>query len=327
MEICIVDHGAPLPARDYGGTERVIWGLGKSLSKMGHKVTFLVPEGSTCDFAKIIFLNKSVNLNDQIPENIDFVHLNLFPEQPIKKPYLITCHGNVPDKEELDPNIVFISQDHAARYNGDVFVHNGLYWDDYQKPDLKAKREGYHFLGKASWKVKNLKSTIKIANFGKKDLHIIGGEKWTSRNIKRGFLDILNPRIKYHGMLGDKEKFQIISKSKGLIFPVNWNEPFGLAIIESLYGGCAVFGTPNGSLPELITPETGFLGCSVREIAEALETFKYDPQYCHEYAIENFHSDRMAKEYLNLYNKILKGEKLNRKPIFDPKRDKISCVV
>lgn len=327
MEICIVDHGAPLPARDYGGTERVIWGLGKSLSNMGHKITFLVPEGSTCDFAEVIFLDKSVDLNEQIPENIDFVHLNLFPEQPLQKPYLITCHGNVPEKGELDPNIVFISRNHAERYNGDVFVYNGLYWDDYPKPEFKTERAGFHFLGKASWKVKNLKGAIKIANVHGKKLDVIGGKKWTSRNIKRGFLDLFKSSIVYHGMLGDKEKFEIIYNSKGLIFPVNWNEPFGLAIIESLYGGCAVFGTPNGSLPELVTPKTGFLGCSAKEIADAIETFEYDPRYCHEYAVENFHSNRMAKDYLKLYNRILNGENLNKRPIFDPQKDEVSCII
>ena len=327
MEICIVDHGAPLPARDYGGTERVIWGLGKSLSNMGHSVTFLVPEGSTCDFAEVIFLDKSADLNDQIPKNIDFVHLNLFPEKPLQKPYLITCHGNVPDKGVLDRNIVFISKNQAERYDGDVFVYNGLYWDDYAKPNFEEKREGFHFLGKASWKVKNLKGAIKIANVHNEILNVIGGKKWNSRNIKRGFKDLFNSRIRYHGMLRDEEKFQIIKQSRGLIFPVNWNEPFGLAIIESLYGGCAVFGTPNGSLTELITPKTGFLGSTVEEIAEAIENFQYDPLHCHEYAVQNFHSDRMAKDYLQLYKRVLNGEKLNKKPLFNSQKNQIACII
>ena len=327
MEICIVDHGAPLPVRDYGGTERVIWGLGKSLSNMGHNITFLVPKDSICNFANVIFLDKSIDINDQIPENTDFVHLNIFPLQPVQKPYLITCHGNVPQKGDLDPNIVFISKNHAERYNGDSYVYNGLYWEDYPLPDLKRERIGFHFLGKASWKVKNLRGAIRIVNVHGKRLDVIGGKRWTPRNIKRGFGDLFNPRIQYHGMLRDKEKFQIINNSKGLIFPVNWNEPFGLAIIESLYGGCAVFGTPNGSLPELVTSKTGFLGSSIDEIADASNNFKYDPRYCHEYAIENFHSDRMANDYLQLYKKVLNGEKLNQRPIYLSEKDKIPCVI
>ncbi|MEF9931013.1 MAG: glycosyltransferase, partial [Bacteroidales bacterium] len=54
-------------------------------------------------------------------------------------------------------------------------------------------------------------------------------------------------------MIGGEQKLNILKESKGLIFPVIWNEPFGLAITESLYCGAPVFGTPYGSLPELIT--------------------------------------------------------------------------
>lgn len=327
MEICIVDHGAALPAKKYGGTERVIWGLGRSLSEMGHKVTFIVPEGSTCDFARVIFLNKKIDLNQQIPDSIDVVHLNLFPKEPLKKPYLITCHGNVPEKGPLDPNIVFISRNHAERYNGETFVYNGLYWNDYPKPDLKSRRNGFHYLGKASWKVKNLPGAIDIANVNDNVLHVIGGKKWTSRNIKRNFKHLFNSKIVFHGMLGDNEKMRVIEKSKGLVFPVNWHEPFGLAIIESLYGGCAIFGTSHGSLPELVTETTGFLGTTVEEIAAAMKDFNYAPKICHEYAVDNFNSMRMAEDYLKLYEKVLNGEQLNNKPIFNPEKNTLSYFI
>src|SRR5690606_29932182 len=231
--------------------------------------------------------------------------------------------GNVPEKGLLDRNIVFISKNHAERYNGQSFVHNGLNWEDYPAPNLSTAREGYHFLGKADWKVKNLMGAIKIAARNETKLHIIGGKKWTFRNMKRGLFHLFNHNLTFHGLLGDKEKTEIMHSSEGLIFPVNWNEPFGLAIIESMYAGCAVFGTPNGSLPELVTPETGFLGKSVEEIAEAMNTFDYNPKLCHEYAVKNFNSDKMAKEYFKLYEKVLNGEFLNENPIYDPGKNKI----
>ncbi len=49
-----------------------------------------------------------------------------------------------------------------------------------------------------------------------------------------------------------------MQRSKGLIFPVLWNEPFGLAAIESLYAGAPVFGPNYGSIPELINEKTGY---------------------------------------------------------------------
>lgn len=323
MNICIVDHGRKIPAENYGGTERVIWGLGKSLVEMGHRVTFLVPEGSTCGFAEVLILKKDVDLNEQIPAHIDFVHLNLFPLQPMLKPYLITVHGNVPEKGPLDRNVVFVSKNQAERYNSETYVYNGLNWEDYPSPNIGINRNGFHFLGKADWKVKNLMGAIKIALKNKDEIKVIGGERWTYANVKRGFKYLLNPKVHFHGMLGDKDKTKLMETSKGLLFPVKWHEPFGLAIIESLYAGCAIFGTKNGSLPELVTAETGFLGNSTDEIACGIKNFKYNPALCHQYAVDNFNSARMAADYYKLYEKVLNGESLNKNPIYIPEKNRV----
>jgi hypothetical protein len=61
MRILIVND-TKIPVEGYGGTERVIWYLGEELSKMGHKVTFLVREGSACPFAKVQFLQPNLSL-------------------------------------------------------------------------------------------------------------------------------------------------------------------------------------------------------------------------------------------------------------------------
>ena len=55
-----------------------------------------------------------------------------------------------------------------------------------------------------------------------------------------------------------------------MIFPVRWHEPFGLAIVESLYFGCPVFGTPYGSLPEIVAPDVGVLSARASDLAEAV---------------------------------------------------------
>jgi len=97
-----------------------------------------------------------------------------------------------------------------------------------------------------------------------------------------------------------------------LIFPVRWHEPFGLALTESLYFGCPVFGTPYGSLPEIITPEVGFLSNSSADILEKIkDVSSYSRAYCHEYALELFNSRKMAQSYLDKYLKVLNGEQLN----------------
>lgn len=327
MNICIVDRGGKIPAEKYGGTERVIWGLGKELYAMGHEITFLVPEGSTCDFAQIIPLNRNADLGSQIPEDIDLVHLNFKPTTRIQKPYLITMHGNPAPNEVIDVNTVFISKNQAARHNSEVFVYNGLHWSDYPNPDLRVTRGSFHFLGKASWKVKNVAGAIEIASKNNLNLDIIGGKKWTERNIKSSFRHLFNPRIRFKGFLDDDEKTRVMEHSKGLIFPVLWHEPFGLAIIESLYAGCAIFGTEFGSLKELVTPKVGFTGNSLNEIAEAIISFDYNPQRCHDYAKENFNSRRMAEDYAVLYHKILSGKSLHKSaPVHNPDLNKVKSI-
>lgn len=328
MHILIVDWSGPIPALRYGGTERVIWGLGKSLHALGHKVTFLVPEGFTGDFADSISLDQTKDLNEQIPEDVDLVHLNYPPRKPINKPYIITMHGNPEPDEYIDRNTVFISKNQAERYNSDVFVHNGLYWDDYGIPDLKKPRPYFHFLGKVSRRVKNAFGAAKIVLKAKGKLMIIGGDRWNSRNFSRGFTYLFNPKLTFLGMLDDAEKMKIMEKSKALVFPVEWHEPFGLVIIESLYAGCAVFCSTNGSLPELVSKEVGVVSNNSKVLAEALKSFDYDPQRCHLYAKEHFNAKKMTLAYLDLYKKVIAGEKLHAKtPTFSVEKNKIKTLV
>jgi glycosyltransferase involved in cell wall biosynthesis len=314
MRITIVDRGR-IPVSHYGGTQRVIWYLGQELSRMGHQVSFLVAPGSTCPFARIIPLDSHRTAASQIPENTDIVHFHFDPGDvsSLSIPYIITNHGNRHDFRVFDPNTVFVSKNHAQRYGSECFVYNGLDWDDYGKPNLEISRRYFHFLGKAAWKVKNLSGAIQvIKQTPHEKLYVLGGKRV---NLSMGIRITLSPRVKFFGMVGGTKKLDLLQHSKGLLFPVLWNEPFGLAIIESLYFGCPVFGTPYGSLPELVTPEVGFLSCNCKELAEALLLHQnYHPEICHEYALENFNAKQMALGYLECYEQVLDGKTLNPLP-------------
>lgn len=313
MKILIVDKSGTLPVLKYGGTERVIWGLGKELTNLGHDVEFLVKAGSHCEFAKVHTLVDEEDIDSQIPEDIDVVHMNFRLKKPIhSKPYLVTMHGNPKPDEFIDINTVFISKNQAERYGSSMYVYNGLYWDDYPKPDLNQAREYVHFLGKADWKIKNVFGAIRVALKSGNEIHIMGGKRWTFRNLKRGLNFIFSRKVVFHGMVDNETKINISQKSKALIIPVVWHEPFGLAIIESLYAGCAVFGSKNGSLPELINKEVGMTSSSSKDLIDALRDFRPNPRACHDYAKTNFNAELMAKRYNSLYNKVLKGELLNK---------------
>ena len=308
MHILIVNNSV-IPALKYGGTERMVWWLGKMLVKMGHKVSYLVAKGSHCPFADVYELNEAVPFNSQVPQAVDVVHLLSGNNEIPNKPYLITMQGNLNQAVELDTNTVFVSRNHANRYGSESFVYNCIDVEDYGKPDLIAKRKYIHFLADAAWRVKNVRGAITIARKASVPLHVIGGVRF---NFNMGLRLTIDPNTRFHGMKGGDEKNRIINGSKALLFPVLWNEPFGIALIESLYFGCPIVGTPYGSLPELIPKEVGFLSAKKEELIRAVKNIDaYNRQYCHQYVMDNFTADKMALQYLKRYEKVLNGSKLN----------------
>ncbi|PCH97217.1 MAG: glycosyl transferase [Gammaproteobacteria bacterium] len=313
MHILIV-HNSIIPAHKYGGTERVIWYLGKELTKQGHNVSYLVKEGSHCHFANIYIYNTNKLLSAQIPDSVDIVHFNgVEPDKNIKTPYIITQHGNIKSKQKLDKNSVFVSADHALRHSSEVFVYNGIDWDDYGKVSLNKTKKHFHYLAKAAWRVKNVTGAIEtVTNTPNEKLVVLGGSRL---NFKMGFRFTLSPRIYFKGMVGGEDKYQWMRSSKGLIFPVKWHEPFGLAITESLFFGCPIFGTPYGSLPELVNKDVGFLTNNRQNLTQAIiNSEQFNQKICHELAVDVFNSKIMCDKYLKHYETVLNGITLNKFP-------------
>lgn len=338
MKILLV-HNSRIPIQTYDDAERILWWLGKALTEMGHEVSFLVKKGSACSFATILPINEKKRIAEQIPADTDLVHF-FCPPVETDKPYLVTCHRNVSDSGPLDPNTVFLSRNHARRHGGKVYVHCGIDFDEYGRPDWEARRMFFHFLGNAAWSGKNVRGAIDIAGQAGARLHVIGGSRV---NFRKGLRITLSPHVRFHGVLNADGRNMLLNQSKGLIFPALWAEPFGLATIESLYLGCPVFGTPYGALPELLgkreTParvvvgedsakseawngrveafysEFGCLSVKRSELVDAVRNAEaYDRQRCHEYAREHFSARKMAENYLALYEKVLGGESLHPSP-------------
>lgn len=305
----LIFHNSILPVSKYGGTERIVYWLGKQFVQMGHRVTFLAQEGSKSDFANIIVYNPELSIDSQVPDDIDLVHLDHKPHHPLRKPYIVMIQGNEDHGVNLDLNTIFVSQNHAKRYNSKAYVHNGLDLSDYGQPTFSQKRTHLHFLAKASWRIKNVKGAIDLARKTHNKLAVLGG---TRLNIKMGFRFTPYPSIKFYGMVGGEEKNQLLNNSKGLLFPVLWHEPFGIALIESLYMGCPVFGTPYGSLPELITPEVGFLSNKKSElIVQINDIQQFSNKKCSEYVADNFTIRHTAEAYLKYYEIVLNGKTIN----------------
>ena len=326
MNVLLMHH-ATLPVLKYGGTERVVWCLGKELARLGHQVTLLVGPGSTCPFARTLTWDPDRPLRDQVPDDVDLVHTFQVPldmkgfTEGLRQPHVVTLEGFGSRYTELDPNTVFVSRHHASRFGSECFVYNGIDWEEYGDPALSAPRTYVHFLGDAGWRVKNVKGAIRVARKAGETLHVLGGFRL---NFRMGFRLTLSPGVKFHGWVGGEEKLRLLRGSKAMVFPVRWHEPFGIAITESLFYGCPVFATPYGSLPELVTEEFGFLSDDASALAAALrDSGRYDRRRCHEYARDRFGSRPMAVAYVEKYEQVLAGRALNpvapRRQAQDPK--------
>jgi glycosyltransferase involved in cell wall biosynthesis len=162
------------------------------------------------------------------------------------------------------------------------------------------------FLAKAAWKVKNVAGAIRIARSSRRPLHILGGRRWLW-NHWRG--------VHWEGMMGGQEKSNAISRSAALLFPVRWNEPFGIAVIEALVSGTPVLASGYGSLPELVPPEGGAICRTEAQFVEAITRLgEFRASDCRDWVISQFHYRQMAKQYVQLYERVIRGERLNPTP-------------
>ncbi|OFZ20568.1 MAG: hypothetical protein A2X94_11125 [Bdellovibrionales bacterium GWB1_55_8] len=296
----VLYHDAIIPPPKYGGTERVLYWLTRALASLSHEVTLIAREGSHVEGAEVIGLKPDEHATwwNYIPKSADIVHLNGTPHRHLGFPLLVTIHGNGQPGEVFHPNTVFVSRRHAEIHGSTHYVHNGIDPDDYFVAD--DRDEYLVFLAKASWSVKNLAGAIEVARAARMPLEVMGNRDWPLGLRRPGFHG-----IRYHGMVGNEEKRRILSRAKGLLFPVRWDEPFGLAVVEALASGCPVFATPYGSLPEIVTPDCGFLSNHVSEHVSAIQKNAFSPLQCRERVLHHFSHMDMAKRYVRYYEQVL----------------------
>jgi glycosyltransferase involved in cell wall biosynthesis len=207
-------------------------------------------------------------------------------------------------------NTVFVSRNHAERHGSSAFVLNGLLWNDYAAPNWKIERKHLVFLGAAHLKTKNLAGSKRIARNAGLPLVVLGGNGIAWKGVR------------YEGQVNENQKSKWLNQGLALLFPVLWQEPFGLAIIEALYYGNPVLGTPRGALPELVLPPFGFLSESEEELAQAAQNLvRWNREACHSYAATQFNHLRLAADYLAYYEKVVSGQALNTHLPGGPGRD------
>ena len=117
----------------------------------------------------------------------------------------------------------------------------------------------------------------------------------------------LGPRIRYHGAVGGEARTKALGGARALLHLINFDEPFGLSVIEAMACGTPVIAVNRGSMPELIDHGvTGFLVADVDEAVAAVRRIgEIDRAACRQSVEGRFSVDRMADDYLALYRRIL----------------------
>jgi glycosyltransferase involved in cell wall biosynthesis len=114
-------------------------------------------------------------------------------------------------------------------------------------------------------------------------------------------------RVRHFPTLPNAEVLALMGRARAFLFPISWDEPFGLVVAEAMAAGTPVLATPRGSLPELVEHGvTGFLGETDEELAEYAERAgDLDRAACRRRAEERYSADRMVSDYEALYRTLL----------------------
>jgi glycosyltransferase involved in cell wall biosynthesis len=157
---------------------------------------------------------------------------------------------------------------------------------------------------------KGPKEAIEIARRAGRQLvmaGIIQDETYFQREIAP---EIDGCTVRYVGSVGPQERDSLLGHALALLHPINFAEPFGLAVVEAMACGTPTVACSRGSMPEIITHgETGFLVTSVDDAVHAVNRVgEISRRRCRDEAERRFSSERMVEQYLRLYSRVLQRQ-------------------
>ncbi|HEX6106159.1 MAG TPA: glycosyltransferase [Gemmatimonadales bacterium] len=292
-----------LPAREYGGTQRMVLYLARGLAAAGHQVSLVAGHGSRVPEATLVPVDLKAarrpefDIRALLPAGLDLL-LTFAPlRTPPDLPWIRTLPGNWKPGITAPPNVLFLSEDHARRHGSRAWVYNGIDPADFH---FRREKDDYDlFLGR---------------------LHSIKGYRWAIEGAKHtrrrlllagGWRPSLSRWVRYVGKVGGERKAALLAGARVLWMPALWDEPFGITLIEALVSGTPVLGTHRGALPEVISPEVGALGDSVEELIALRPTLeRIDPDACRARVDQHFTHHVMAEGYLRMFRQYLASGEL-----------------
>ena len=325
-----------VPPQLYGGTERVVSVLTDELVRQGHAVTlFASGDSSTtatlvapCDRAQRLVgcadpLSAHMLMIEQVAQrahDFDVIHYHVAPVHfPLARrmttPHVTTMHGrlDLPDlaplyEEFSEIPLVSISDAQRAplpRQNWVGTVHHGFPERDFR---FHAKPGSYlAFLGRIA-REKRVDRAIAIAKACGWPLKIAAKvDPSDVLYFKNEIAPLMeDPLVEFIGEIADCEKSAFLGHARALLFPIDWPEPFGLVMIESLACGTPVVAFRGGSVAEVI--EDGVTGFVVDDLDRAIDATRrahtLDRRACRDAFTRRFSAARMAAAYVRLYRQL-----------------------
>jgi glycosyltransferase involved in cell wall biosynthesis len=332
-----------VPPRDYGGTELIVDELVEGLVDRGHEITlFGTGDSSTRATLCSIYVKAQwppsplteVNhvswaLSQIMEGEFDLIHTHsaialgmtrLLPEMPI----VYTLHHEqvqeFSDFYRFFPNVHYIAISQNQRKleislpHCEVIYH-GLDPDRFECADVADDYVCY--IGRFS-EVKGPHIAIDVARDAGLPIRVAGrthppDQEFAAREVEPR-LSLSN--VKYVGCIGVSQKIPLLRQARAFLAPLQWEEPFGLTMIEAMLSGCPVVAFPRGSAPELIEPGiTGFLAKSPGQMVElvrrggAIESI--NRRKCRQRAIERFSRERFVDDHLRLYERVIAESRVN----------------
>ena len=335
-----------VPPKLYGGTERTVSWLAEALVNDGHDVT-LFASGDSLTAAELVPISeRSLRMDakcvdrlahhelmlakvarrardfDVVHFHIDYFHFAM--SRAMRLPQLTTLHGrlDLPDLAPLyaeygDMPVVSISDAQRsplphARWLGTVY--HGMPLSALRFQETPA--DEFAFIGRISPE-KRVDRAIEIAVRLKTKIRIAAKIDQVDRAYFEGRIKpmLASPYVEFIGEIGDAQKSEFLGRAKALLFPIDWPEPFGLAMIEAMGCGTPVVAYRAGSTPEVV--DHGVTGLLVEGFEEAVmaaaQISRLDRSACRKRFEERFSSARMAREYAKLYEGIIEANRRERR--------------
>jgi len=336
--LVIADAVLPVPPAGYGGTERVIHILARELEQRGHSVDLIAKEGSRCYGGQLIrhraptkqYHSRAYRkalfqaLSCLSARDVDVVHSfgrtdYLWGIYRTNKP-LVLHFENPVCQQELDDisrrrreriHLIGVSRSQMSNAESTIpvtIVHNATEFAATPVVEKHRRRQYLAFLGRLT-RNKGVDTAIQVALKTGYPLRIAGNiphEPDSQYFFDQSIRPHLGRQIEWVGEISDREKPEFFSGALGLLFPIRWQEPFGIVIPEALAFGVPVIATPVASTSELIKHgQTGFLSSTVDEMAACVPLLTtIDPDACRADAEERFSPRALADAVLNVYMQV-----------------------